>query len=168
MHAIRIEEARSGLAINAALLRAEAPQNTAFLWDWLATPRTVPAIHGIWTGPEITASLAEAHHAGPLPLECATVAPQPGEVVLSYLPARVWPGMAEAGLHLGLFYAPGGRMFLPIGWHPVSVVARVAAADIPALAEACRRIREGGACSLMLARAERTAPAALPDAAAAS
>lgn len=171
MHAIRIEEARSGLAVNAALLRTEAPENTAFLWEWLAVPRVVPAIHGIWTGPEITASLADAPHAAPLPLECATVSPQPGEIVLSFLPARVWPGMAEPGLHLGIFYAAGGRMFLPIGWHAVSVVGRVAAADLAKLAEACRRIRQSGACALTLARVPATpalTAASLPVAGSAS
>jgi hypothetical protein len=158
MRAIRIQEERSGLDSNAQLLADAAPANAAFLWELLATPRDVPAIHAIWTGPEISAPipdvmLGDAHKAAGLPLENATVMPQPGELVLTYLPPRVWGGGDAPVFDLGLFYGPHGRLFFPIGWHAGSVVARVGAADLPALAAACGRIRRNGACTLRFSRA---------------
>jgi hypothetical protein len=156
MRTIRIEEERSGLSAPAQLLFDAAPVNAAFLWDLLAVPRELPAIHGIWTGPEISASipevmLADPHRAEGLPLENATVMPQPGEVVLIYLPARVLGGGAPV-FDLGLFYGTHGRLFFPIGWHAGSVVARIGATALPDLAAACARIRQSGACTLRLSR----------------
>jgi hypothetical protein len=55
--------------------------------------------------------------------------------------------------NLGLFYAPGGRTLLPVGLLPGSVCARVEEADLPAVAEACARIRRLGAVTVELARA---------------
>ncbi len=158
MRAIRIQEERSGLDASAHLLTDAAPANCAFLWDFLATPRELAAIHAIWTGPEISAPLpaslvADKHRADGLPLENATVMPQPGEVVLAYLPPRVWGGGEAPVFDLGLFYGPHGRLFFPIGWHAGSVVARVDPAQVPALAAACKRIRESGACTLRLSHA---------------
>lgn len=158
MHTIRITEARAGLDVPAQLLVDAAPANCAFLWDFLATPRDIPALHAIWTGPEISAPIPDAmlsdgHRAAGLPLENATVLPQPGELVLAYVPARVWGGGEAPVFDLGLFYGPHGRLFFPIGWHAGSVVARVDAAHLPALAESCKRIRAEGACTLRFARA---------------
>ena len=158
MRAIRIREDRSGLDVAAHLLADAAPANAAFLWELLATPRDVPALHGMWTGPEIAASipdtmLADKHRAEGLPLENATVMPQPGELVLAYLPARVWGGGEVPVFDLGLFYGPHGRLFYPIGWHAASVVARVGPTDLPTLAESGKRIRAAGACTLRYARA---------------
>ncbi len=158
MRAIRFQEERSGLDAAAVLLADAAPANAGFLWDFLATPRDIAAIHAIWTGPEISAPipdamLADAHRAAGLPLENATVMPQPGEVVLTYLPARVWGGGEAPVFDLGLFYGTQARLFFPIGWHAGSVVARVPPADLPAAAAACRRIRQSGACTLHVSRA---------------
>lgn len=159
MRAIRIVEECSELAATAILADAAAPANAAFLWDFLAAPRAIPAIHAMWTGPEISAPIPEAmldqtQRAAGLPLENATVMPQPGEVVLSFLAPRVWGGGPAPVFDIGLFYGPGARLFLPIGWHPGSVVARVPGAQVSALAAACSRIRAGGGCTLRFARAE--------------
>ena len=98
-----------------------------------------------WLGP--------AARAAGLKLENATVMPQPGEIVLTFLPPRVWGGGAAPVFDIGLFYGPGARLFFPIGWQPGSVAARVADGDLPGLAAACGRIRQSGACTLHLARA---------------
>jgi hypothetical protein len=158
MRAIRITEENSGLDATAHLLADAAPAHAAVRWEILAEPRDIPALHAIWTGPEISAPipdsmLADAHRAAGLPLENATVLPQPGELVLTWLAARIWGGGEAPVFDLGLFYGPHGRMFFPIGWHAGSVVARVAAADLPPVAEACRRIRRTGACTLRFSRA---------------
>ena len=59
---ILIREERSGLSVSAVLLPEKAPANAAFLWDYLAEPRTVPGIHAMWTGPEISCPEPIAHH----------------------------------------------------------------------------------------------------------
>ena len=155
MAAIRIREERSGLSVVAALIEDRAPANAAFLRDFCAVAREIPAIHAMWTGPEISAPipdalLTDAQRTAGLPLENATVMPQPGEVVLTYLAPRVWGGGPAPVFDIGLFYGPGARLFFPIGWQPGSVAARVA--DISALAAACGRIRQGGACTLVFER----------------
>jgi Protein of unknown function (DUF3830) len=158
LRAIRIREHRSGLSAAAALLDDCAPANAAFLWDLLSTERAVPAIHAMWTGPEISAPvpaawLGEAVRDAGLPLENSTIMPQPGEIVLTFLPPRVWGGEPAAVFDIGLFYGPAARLLFPIGWQPGSVAARIAAADLPDVAAACGRIRQAGACTLALSRA---------------
>lgn len=153
---ILITEGRSGLSVPAALLEEKAPANAAFLWRYLETPRVVPSIHAIWTGPEISCPIPAAHldDEPPLPPENATLHPQPGDVVLAYVPARMWGGNPDPIFDIGLFYGPGARMLFPIGWLAGSVVAQVAPEDRAALAAACGRIRQTGACEISYRRAE--------------
>jgi len=155
---IVVSEAQSGLHVRFNLLEQQAPENTGFLWDLLATPREMPAIHAMWTGPEIscpipTPMIDPQRNATPLPPENATVTPQPGDLVLAYVPARMWGGSPQPVFDLGFFYGPGGRMLFPIGWLPGSVVARVDREDHDALVAACGAIRRNGACVLRLSRA---------------
>jgi hypothetical protein len=155
LHAIRIREELSGLSVSATLIADRAPANAAFLWDFFATARKIPAIHAMWTGPEISApipdgQLSDSQRTTGLPLENATVMPQPGDVVLTFLPPRVWGGGPAPVFDIGLFYGPGARLFFPIGWQPGSIAARVA--DVASLAAACGRIRQTGACTLVFER----------------
>jgi hypothetical protein len=156
MASILISEPTSGLSAEAELLADRAPDGVAFLWDLLAQPCAVPALHAIWTGPEISCpvpdtALPPALRTRALPLENATIMPQPGDIVLTRLPERMWGGMPTPLVDLGVFYGPGARLLLPVGWVPGSVVARVAAVE--ALAAACARIRRTGACIVTFARA---------------
>ncbi len=159
VRSIRIREDRSGLDATAVLLDDRAPANAGFLWDLCATPRGIPAIHAMWTGPEISAPVPDAwleaatREAG-LPLENSTIMPQPGEIVLTFLPPRVWGGGPAPVFDIGLYYGPQARLLFPIGWQPGSVAARIAAADVPELAAACGRIRQSGACILTFSRAD--------------
>ncbi|MGV8985682.1 MAG: DUF3830 family protein [Cypionkella sp.] len=150
MTKLRIQSAASGLDVTADFLEAKAPQNGAFLRRYLASPRVVPGIHAMWTGPEISCPVPPAHLVGAdypaLPAENATIHPQPGDVVLAYVPARMWGGSPDPVFDIGLFYGPGARLLFPIGWLAGSVVARVH--DVAALAEACGRIRRSGACDV--------------------
>ena len=157
--AIAITEPKSGLSVVAPLLGDKAPQNAAFLWDYLGEPRTVGGIHAMWTGPEISCPIPAAHlqgaaYAMPLPPENATLHPQPGDIVLSYVPPRMWGGSPDPVFDIGIFYGPGARMFFPIGWLAGSVVAQVRPAEREALAAACATIRRGGACEVGFARTE--------------
>lgn len=156
---IRITEARSGLDVSALLCPDKAPENCAFLWDYLCEPRSVPGIHAMWTGPEISCPVPAAHlegadYARPLPPENATLHPQPGDIVLAYVPARVWGGNPSPIFDIGIFYGPGARMFFPIGWLAGSVVGQVPAAEREALAAACGAIRRNGACEVLFSRGD--------------
>lgn len=153
MTRLRITCGSAALDVLADLLPGKAPENCAFLQAYLESPRVVPGLHAMWTGPEISCPVPAAHLAGvayarALPPENATLHPQPGDVVLAYVPARVWGGNPDPIFDIGLFYGPGARMFFPIGWLAGSVVAQVRPEDRAALAEACGRIRRAGACEI--------------------
>jgi hypothetical protein len=150
---LRIQSTASGLDVKADFLPSKAPENVAFLQAYLANPRIVPGLHAMWTGPEISCPIPSAHlvgadYARALPPENATLHPQPGDIVLAYVPAFVWGGNPDPIFDIGLFYGPGARMFFPIGWLAGSVVAQVRPDDRAALAEACGRIRRAGACDV--------------------
>jgi hypothetical protein len=155
MTTIRITHAPSGLNALADLIPEKAPANAAFLWRYLATPRVVPGIHAMWTGPEISCPIPSAHlpDEPALPPENATLHPQPGDIVLAYIPARMWGGNPDPVFDIGLFYGPGARMFFPIGWLAGSVVAQTRPEDRAMLADCCGKIRRAGACEITFARA---------------
>ncbi|UCI32359.1 DUF3830 family protein [Mesorhizobium sp. B4-1-4] len=153
MTSIRITEPRSKLSVTAVLLPAKAPENADFLTLYLATPRAVPGIHAMWTGPEISCPVPSADlegqaYARPLPAENATLTPQPGDIVLSYVPPRMWGGNPNAIFDIGLFYGQGARLLFPIGWLAGSVVAQVVAEEREQFAAACGVIRRTGACDI--------------------
>ena len=150
---LHIHSAASGLSVRADFLPGKAPLNVGFLQHYLTIPRVVPGLHAMWTGPEISCPIPAAHlegadYAAALPPENATLHPQPGDIVLAYVPARMWGGSPDPIFDIGLFYGPGARMFFPIGWLAGSVVAQVRATDRAALADACGRIRRTGACDI--------------------
>ncbi len=151
---VRIKHTASGLNAVAVMIEDKAPENAAFLWRYLETPRIVPGIHAMWTGPEISCPIPAAHLSGEpaLPPENATLHPQPGDIVLAYVPARMWGGNPDPIFDIGLFYGPGARLLFPIGWLAGSVVAQVRAEDRASLAEACGRIRRAGACEIRFER----------------
>jgi len=155
MNSLRIRHAASGMDISAVMLPEKAPVNAAFLWRYLESPRVVPGIHAMWTGPEISCPIPSAHlgDEAALPAENATLHPQPGDIVLAYVPARMWGGNPDPIFDIGLFYGPGARMLFPIGWLAGSVVAQVRPEDRAALAEGCGKIRRSGACEITFERA---------------
>jgi hypothetical protein len=157
--AIHITEPRSALSVTALLLDSKAPDNVEFLWTYLAEPRLVPGIHAMWTGPEISCPVPAEHltdkdWAKPLPAENATLTPQPGDIVLSYVPARVWGGNPNPIFDIGLFYGQGARLLFPIGWLAGSVVAQVRPEEREHFAAACGIIRRNGVCDVTFARTE--------------
>ncbi|RWD95990.1 DUF3830 family protein [Mesorhizobium sp.] len=157
--AIKITEPRSGLSATALLLPEKAPDNVAFLWAYLEEPRVVAGIHAMWTGPEISCPVPPSHlenqaYAQPLPAENATLTPQPGDIVLSYVPPRMWSGNPNAIFDIGLFYGQGARLLFPIGWLAGSVVAQVLPEQREQIAAACGVIRRNGACDVTFTRAE--------------
>ena len=157
--AILITEPRSGLSVTAPLLAEKAPANAAFLWDYLSEPRVVGGIHAMWTGPEIScpvppAHLVDASYAVALPPENATLNPQPGDIVLAYVPPYMWGGNPDPVFDIGLYYGPGARLLFPIGWLAGSVVAQVRPDERAHFAAACGIIRRNGACEVTFSRTE--------------
>ncbi|MER9233077.1 DUF3830 family protein [Mesorhizobium sp. M0622] len=157
--AIRITEPRSELSVTALLLPEKAPENAGFLLAYLGQPRVVASIHAMWTGPEISCPVPAADLAGqtfakPLPAENATLTPQPGDIVLSYVPPRMWGGNPNAIFDIGLFYGQGARLLFPIGWLAGSVVAQVHPEERDQFAAACGVIRRNGACDITFTRVE--------------
>jgi hypothetical protein len=151
--AILAEEAAAGLAVRFRLLADQAPANIRFLRRLLREPKEIPGLHAMWTGPEISCPVPlvmipeDARDA--LPPENATIHPQPGDLVLAYVPPRMWGGGPDPVFDLGLFYGPGARLLFPIGWLPGSVVARAEEPGaVAALARACGAIRRSGACTI--------------------
>ena len=90
----------------------------------------------------------------PLPSENATLNPQPGDIVLAYVPPRMWGGSPNAIFDIGLFYGAGARLLFPIGWLAGSVVAQVPVDAREHFATACGVIRRNGACDVTFSRTE--------------
>ncbi|MER8500047.1 DUF3830 family protein [Mesorhizobium sp. M0904] len=156
---ISITEPHSMLSVTALMLPEKAPDNAAFLLAYLEQPRVVAGIHAMWTGPEISCPVPSAElegqtYARPLPAENATLTPQPGDIVLSYVPPRMWGGNPNAIFDVGLFYGAGARLLFPIGWLAGSVVAQVVPEDRDKFAAACGVIRRNGACDITFTRVE--------------
>ncbi len=112
----------------------------------------------MWTGPEIscpvpaTAFPPEAGLEG-LPSENATSFPEAGDVAVVWAPANSFKGQAFAFFDIGLFYGPGARLLMPMGWVMASVCARVAPEDVEAYRAGCLAIRRAGACRLTFSQA---------------
>ncbi len=152
-------EERSGLAAQAVLLDDVAPANAGFLWDYLERPRTIPSMHAMWTGPEISCPVPDADITPEWrdwvpPVENGTMFPAAGDVVLAHVPPRMWGGVPHPIFDIGLFYAPGGRLLLPVGWVVGSLCAQVQHEDLAALKAACTTIRRNGVCTIEAARVE--------------
>ena len=149
---LRVTEAGAGLDARFVLLPDKAPDGVAFLRHLLATPQQIPGLHAMWTGPEISCpvpfAMVPETARSPLPVENATIQPQPGELVLSYVPPRMWGGGPDPVFDIGLFYGPGARLLFPIGWLPGSVVARILPAELDGFARSCGVIRRHGACTI--------------------
>lgn len=157
--AILIAEPKSGMSVTALLLDAKAPANTDFLWEYLSEPRVVGGIHAMWTGPEISCPIPSDHlkgaaYAKVLPPENATLNPLAGDIVLAYVPERMWGGNPDPVFDIGLFYGHGARMLFPIGWLAGSVIAQVRPEERDAFASACGIIRKTGACEVTFSRTE--------------
>jgi len=152
---LQVSEIRSGLHARFTLFDDKAPAGLAFLRRLLAEPRDIAGIHAMWTGPEISCpvpfSIVPEAARDALPVENGTIQPQPGELVLSYVPARMWGGGPDPVFDIGLFYGPGARLLFPIGWLPGSVVGRIVPGELDAFAGACGAIRRSGACTVRFA-----------------
>jgi hypothetical protein len=152
-------EERSGLRARATLLDALAPASAALLWDLAGRGPSFSAIHAMWTGPEISlpidgAKALPGHDLRAVPVENATSFPQAGDIALVCAPRGTWrDGPPFDLVDVGLFYAAGGRLLMPMGWIMANICARIVDEDLVAAAAACRAIRTTGACAITITRA---------------
>jgi len=108
----------------------------------------------MWTGPEISCPVAASSFPGDfsfdgLASENATSYPAAGEVGVVYAAANTWNGQPPfAFFDIGLFYGPGARLLMPMGWVMASICAEVDAADFEHYRDRCLAIRRAGACRL--------------------
>ena len=122
MRSIRLTEARSGLSARCRLLDDVAPQSCAFAWAIAERGLEFDAIHAMWTGPEISVPIPSPllpadFGAAPVREENATSFPEAGELVLAYAADRSLKGLPPGDFYdIGVFYGPGGRLFMPFGW----------------------------------------------------
>lgn len=149
------------IAGEAAPLRAdwlaEAPRSTALLCRLFAQPRKTRLRQATFDGPELMAAFAaEALSPAPdlaaairaLPVENATCFPAPGDCYWVRIPAGALPGGNPEVWEVAMAYAPGVRLFGPLGWMPGNVFARLAPAP---LARIAADIRENGARDIRIA-----------------
>jgi len=149
LNTIMIHEPVSRLHARASLLGEKAPAIVSMITAWLSRPRITPAIHAMWTGPEISsqidiAELDPAIRETSPPVQNATIYPLAGELVFLRIPERAWDGAPNPIFDIGLFYGDRARLLFPIGWLPGSVFARVVPEDRDPLAAACTIIRSAG------------------------
>ncbi len=151
---IRVSEPSSGLNCQFRLLDDRAPRSAQALWALAGQGGGYDAIHAMWTGPEISCPIPAAAFPADagldrLDLENATSFPQAGDLAVVYAPENRWKGQPPfAFFDIGLFYGPGARLFMPMGWVMASVCAEVAPEDSETYRAACGAIRRTGACRL--------------------
>ncbi len=150
---IRVTEPASGLDCRLVLLDDRAPRSAKALWALAGAGDAHDAIHAMWTGPEISCPVPAAAFPpdavlGGLPLENATSFPAAGDIAVVWAPENSFKGQSFAFFDIGLFYAPGARLLMPMGWVMASVCAQVAAGDYDAYREGCIAIRRSGSCRL--------------------
>ena len=132
-----------------------APRTCATIWDALAKPVRITAMHAMFAGPEIMLGLPpEAQNFDPraIPVENQTCFPVAGDCLWFYQARGMMKGLTEELWEIGMFYADGGRIFGPLGWTPCNIFGRMTD-GLDAFAAACARIRIDGAKSLEIARA---------------
>jgi hypothetical protein len=157
---IRLSEPSSGLSCRFSLLDDRAPRSAQALWVLAGLGGDHEAIHAMWTGPEISCPVAASIFPPTAGLESlgqenATSFPEAGEIGVVYAAANAWKGLPPfAFFDVGLFYGPGARLLMPMGWVMASICAQVVVADFDAYRAGCLAIRRTGACRLTFSQAD--------------
>jgi hypothetical protein len=129
-----------------ALHEEAAPQSCATIWQALARPVRIPAMHAMFAGPEIMLGLppeAQTFDPRAIPVENQTCFPAPGDCLWFYQAKGMMQGLSEELWEIGMFYGEGGRIFGPLGWTPCNIYGRMTE-GLEAFAAACRSIRVEG------------------------
>lgn len=131
-----------------------APVTCETIWNALAKPVRMPAIHAMFAGPEIMTGLppeAQTFDPSSIPAENQTCFPVAGEVLWFYQAKNLMKGMTDEFWEIGMFYGNGGRIFGPLGWTPCNIFGRMTE-GLDAVAEACRSIRIEGMQTVEIGR----------------
>lgn len=143
-----------GTTAIATLNEEFAPVTCRTLWEALATPATMDAMHAIYAGPEIMVGLPEANRTfdpEAVPLENQQVIPAPGDLQWYYQRPMQMGGLPFELWEIGIFYAKGARTFGPLGWTPVNIWASITE-GLDEFAKACEKTRYEGVKPLTISR----------------
>jgi hypothetical protein len=136
------------------LYEENAPQTCAAIWQALAKPIRIPAMHAMFAGPEIMLGLPpEAQSFDPrgIPVENQTCFPVAGDCLWFYQAKGMMKGLTDELWEIGMFYGDGGRIFGPLGWTPCNIFGRMVE-GLDAFAAACQRIRLEGVKTVEIGR----------------
>lgn len=136
------------------LYEQNAPVTTATLWDALATPVRITAIHAMFAGPEIMMGLpeeAQTFDPTSIPAENQTCFPEAGECLWFYQGKNVMKGLPDELWEIGVFYDAGSRIHGPLGWTPCNMFGKITE-GLDAFAEACRSTRIDGVKTVEIGR----------------
>lgn len=136
------------------LYEDNAPVTTRTLWDALAAPVQMPAIHAMFAGPEIMMGLPEQGQTfdpNSIPAENQTCYPEAGECLWFYQGKNVMKGLPDELWEIGIFYSPGARINGPLGWTPCNIFGKITE-GLDAFAAACRMTRIEGIKTVEIGR----------------
>jgi hypothetical protein len=145
---------QSGVTGTVSLHDAGAPHTCAAIWEALAKPVRIPAMHAMFAGPEIMLGLppeAQTFDPRSLPAENQTCFPVAGDCLWFYQAKGMMKGLTDELWEIGMFYADGGRIFGPLGWTPCNIFGRMVE-GLDAFAAECSGIRVTGLKTLELKR----------------
>jgi hypothetical protein len=133
-----------------------ASKTVDLLWEALAEPVEVTAVHAMFAGPEIMTGLpakAQTFDPAEMPVENQTCFPSAGDLLWYYQAPNQMKGLEDEMWEIGLFYGEGGRIFGPLGWTPCNIFGSVTE-GLEEFAAACADTRISGAKTLTIGRVE--------------
>jgi len=144
----------TGVAGTVRLYDAAAPQTCAAIWQALAQPVRIPAMHAMFAGPEIMLGLppeAQVFDPRVVPVENQTCFPVAGDCLWFYQAKGMMKGLSDELWEIGMFYADGGRIFGPLGWTPCNIFGCMVE-GLDEFARACASIRQEGVKAVEIRR----------------
>lgn len=150
------EFVESGTRAVITLYEDGAPVTSRTIWDALAKPVRMPAIHAMFAGPEIMMGLpeeAQTFDPHSIPAENQTCYPEAGECLWFYQGKNAMKGLPDELWEIGIFYSPGARINGPLGWTPCNMFGKITD-GLDAFAKACSLTRVEGIKTVEFGRLE--------------
>ncbi|MCW2305956.1 DUF3830 family protein [Rhodobium gokarnense] len=136
------------------LYEENAPTTCETLWNALANPVRITAIHAMFAGPEIMMGLpqeAQTFDPTAIPAENQTCFPEAGECLWFYQGKNVMKGLTDELWEIGVFYDAGARIHGPLGWTPCNMFGKITS-GLEEFANACRTTRTEGIKTIEIGR----------------
>ncbi len=136
----------TGVQAIITLYDASAPVTSQTIWNALAKPVQMPAIHAMFAGPEIMMGLpqeGQTFDPAKIPAENQTCFPEAGECLWFYQGKNTMKGLPDELWEIGIFYAPGARIHGPLGWVPCNMFGKITE-GLDEFAKACAATRIDG------------------------